>query len=375
MRAFEFQLREAEKPKVGRALQHAEDLVIVDGAAGAMRALDSLASMADNVSDVTIKWDGSPAVYFGRDEQGNFVLTDKSGFTAKGYDGKVKSASDLERMLLSRGKVEPDDSRKQFAAGMAAIWDKFESIVDPKFRGFVFGDLLYMNTPPKDKNGDYTFTPNTVSYHIPDNSDLGRRIGNTTVGIVVHQYTNLDGQEQPIKGPVKGINVQGPVLVVGPTTVTEPPSIDTAQLDRARAFVKANAGAIDHLLDDAKLAANKMTDFKAILYKFVNQQVKTRDLTNLDARFEQWLGTSGVSAPKQAKIAELRQSQPKAFAAVFDTLEMVMKIKDNIIDQLDTTSPVKASIAGQRGGEGYVKGDIKLVPRTKFTAANVEKHA
>jgi hypothetical protein len=25
--------------------------------------------------------------------------------------------------------------------------------------------------------------------------------------------------------------------------------------------------------------------------------------------------------------------------------------------------------------QGYVKGDIKLVPRTKFTAANIEKHA
>lgn len=375
MRAFEFQVREAEKPKVGRALQHAEDLVIVDGSAGAMRALDSLAAMADNVGDVTIKWDGSPAVYFGRNEQGQFILTDKSGFVAKGYDGKVTSPADLEKMLLSRGKTEPDESRKRFAASMAGIWDKFESIVDPKFRGYVFGDLLYQSTPQKDKNGDWTFTPNTVTYHIPEDSDLGKRIGNTVAGIVVHQYVSLDGQEQPIKGPIKGINTQGPVLVVGPTTVTEAPSIDTAQLDSARAFVKSNAKLIDTLLDDAKLAANKMTDFKAILYKFVNQQVKTRDLTNLDSRFEQWLGTSGVSAPKQAKIAELRQTQPKAFAAVFNTLEMIMKIKDNIIDQLDVTSPVKASIAGQRGGEGYVKGDIKLVPRTKFTAANVEKHA
>ena len=375
MRAFEFQVREAEKPKVGRALQHAEDLVIVDGSAGAMRALDSLAAMADNVGDVTIKWDGSPAVYFGRDENGNFILTDKSGFTAKGYDGKVKSAADLEKMLLGRGKEAPNDSRRAFAASMAGLWDKFEGIVDPKFRGYVFGDLLFQTTPPKDKNGDYTFTPNTVTYHIPADSDLGQRIGNTSAGIVIHQYTGLDGQEQPVKGAVKGIGTGGQVLVVGPTTVTEAPSIDTAQLDSARAFVKANAGAIDALLDDAKLAANKMTDFKAILYKFVNQQVKTRDLTNLDARFEKWMDTSGISAPKQAKIAEFRQSQPKAFAAVFDALEMVMKIKDNIIDQLDATSPVKASIAGQRGGEGYVKGDIKLVPRTKFTAANIEKHA
>jgi hypothetical protein len=375
MRAFEFTVKEAEKPKVGRALQHAEDLVIVDGAEGAMRALDSLAAMADNVGDVTIKWDGSPAMYFGRDETGSFILTDKSGFMAKGYDGKVKSAADLEKMLLNRGKEEPNDSRRAFAASMAGLWDKFESIVDSKFRGYVFGDLLFQSTPPKDNNGDYTFTPNTVTYHIPSDSDLGKRIAKTSAGIVIHQFTDLDGQEQPVKGAVNGINTDGPVLIVGPTTVTEAPSVDTKQLDSARAFVKANAAAIDALLDDAKLAANKMADFKAILYKFVNQQVKTRDLTNLDVRFETWMETSGVSAPKQAKIAELRQTQPRAFAAMFDALEMIMQIKDDIIDQLDATSPVKASIQGQRGGEGYVKGNIKLVPRTKFTAANIEKHA
>ena len=57
MRAFEF-LTEAEKPKVGRAWQHAEDLVIVDGSSGAHRALDALESMATDVSNVRIKWDG-----------------------------------------------------------------------------------------------------------------------------------------------------------------------------------------------------------------------------------------------------------------------------------------------------------------------------
>lgn len=359
MRAFEFLTEDA--PRVGREFQHAEDLVVVHGSQGAMRALDSLAAMAHDVSDVTVKWDGSPAIYFGRNEAGEFVLTDKSGFTAKGYDGKVTSAADLERMLLSRGK-EVNDSRRAFAGKMAGLWDDFESIVDPKFRGYFFGDLLFAETPPNDSNGDFSFTPNTVTYHIPTDSELGKRIARSRAGVVVH-------------GSTKGLNVNGPVLVVGPTSVTQAPSINTKDIDSAKAYVKANAAAIDTLLDDAKLAADKMSDFKNILYTFVNSQVRTRDLTNLNSKFESWLSTSKVSAPKQGKIAELRKTQPKAFAAVFETLEMIMKIKDDIIDQLDTTSPVQASIQGQRGGEGYVKGDIKLVPRTKFTAANVEKHA
>jgi len=373
MRAFEF-LLEADKPKVGRELQHAEDLVIVDGSAGALEALDNLEAMSHNVDDVTIKWDGSPAVYFGRDEQGAFILTDKSGFLAKGYEGKVKSAGELQNMLLGRGKMTPDDARKQFAGNMANLWDRFEAITDKSFRGYMFGDMLFFSQPGQ-QDGDYQFKPNTVTYNIPTDSDLGKRISNSTAGIVVHHFQDLAGNKHPIKGPIKGIRTNGEVLVVGPTTVTKTPDVSHHDIDATRQYIQNNAAAIDALLDDSKLAAIKMTDFKNILYKFVNQQVKTRDLTNLTARFDKWLETSGVSGPKQTKIQEFRKSQSRAFDAVFSTLEQIMHIKDAIIDQLDDSSPVKASIGGQRGGEGYVKGNIKLVPRTKFTAANVEKHS
>ena len=50
----------------------------------------------------TIKWDGKPAVIFGRNERGEFILTDKSGFLAKGYDGMAKSPQDIERIMNMR---------------------------------------------------------------------------------------------------------------------------------------------------------------------------------------------------------------------------------------------------------------------------------
>lgn len=379
MRAWEIftglrKVDEATAPKVGRALQHAEDLVIVDGSKGALRALDQLESMASSVEDVTIKWDGSPAVYFGRGDDGIFVLTDKSGFSAKGYDGKVKSKEALGQMLLSRGKEAPDESRKAFAGAMQSIWDLFEQSVDPSFRGYVFGDMLYFKQPPKNQDAEFEFTPNTVTYDIPADSDLGNRIAKSQAGVVVHHYLDLQGKEIPIKGPIKGIT-SGVVLIVGPTTVTQTPDVDNEEINAVRNYIQQNSAAIDTLLDDAKLASLKMADFKNTLYTFVNQQVKTKDLTNLNAKFDKWLESSSVSAPKKAKIQEFRKSQEKAFAAVFSTLEQIMHVKDSIIDQLDQSSPVKARIGQQRGGEGYVKGDIKLVPRTKFTAANIEKHA
>ena len=80
-------------------IQHLEDLILWDGSNGAKKAIATLHQVEQQPNTVTVKWDGSPAVIFGRNEKGEFVLTDKSGFSAKGYDGKVTSADDLEGKL------------------------------------------------------------------------------------------------------------------------------------------------------------------------------------------------------------------------------------------------------------------------------------
>jgi len=373
MRVWEI-LTESEKPKVGRELQHAEDMVMVDGSRGALEALSQLANLAKSVDDVTVKWDGSPAVYFGRDEQGRFVLTDTAGFAAKGYDGKVTSADDLENMLLSRGK-EVTPERQKFAAGMSSLWPKFEAMVEASFRGYIKGDLLYYNTLSKDNSGDYVFKPNIVTYNIPSDSSIGQRISKSQAGVVIHSYTDLEGNTTSVKGPVKGIKLQGPVMIQGPVTVNKLPSIDPSKIQQVQTYVKQHAAEIDSLLDDQLLAADKMSDFKATLYKFVNEQTDSGNFNNLNARFEKWLGTSKVSTAKQQKMLAYRKTHAKAFEAIFIVLEQVMNIKDDIIDQLDQQAEVKASIDGRRGGEGYVMGKskLKLVPRLHFTAANRAK--
>ncbi len=60
-------------------IQHAEDIIFWEGSKGAMRVVNSLKSLEkDGHKDVTIKWDGKPAVIFGRMPDGKFVFTDKS---------------------------------------------------------------------------------------------------------------------------------------------------------------------------------------------------------------------------------------------------------------------------------------------------------
>ena len=67
-------------------IDHAEDLIYWEGSKGAIRSIKSFIELEKGgYKNVTLKWDGSPAVVFGRNDEGKFVLTDKSGFVAKGY--------------------------------------------------------------------------------------------------------------------------------------------------------------------------------------------------------------------------------------------------------------------------------------------------
>ena len=80
-----------------------EDLVFDYGSKGIKQALDGIKRSAEEPAKVnTIKWDGKPAIIFGRDDSGQFILTDKGGFVAQGYNGMATSAKDMARVFSNR---------------------------------------------------------------------------------------------------------------------------------------------------------------------------------------------------------------------------------------------------------------------------------
>lgn len=377
MRFYEFKDTNLEQTVLTEAarIQHAEDIVFWEGSRGAMRALEALKGLAgDSHKEVTIKWDGSPAIIFGRDEEGNFVLTDKSGFTAKGYDGKAKSADDLEAMLMNRpGAQKNPKSYGAFAANMKDIFDEYEKAVPQDYRGFFKGDLLYFNTPEK-RDGNFVFKPNIVEYAVDVNSELGKKIAASKSGVVIHREVDAEGNE----GPLKNADIfQGnEVLVVPPVSVEKPAELPNEELAQLESVIKQNAAGIDELLNQTELKAKQMTDFPQILYTYTNSKVDT-GLKDLGADFAAWLErTPRISDKKKAKILEYVNQHSKAFGALWKTVRMLMLVKDHIINQFDKhDAKVKQSIPGHgEGGEGYVlahpEGDIKLVPREFFTKAN-----
>ena len=367
MRFFEFRqiLTEGDA-----RIDHAEDYVIFQGSKGAAHALESLKRLEQGGhSDTTIKWDGSPAIIFGRNDNGEFVFTDKSGFVKKGGVERATSGSDLAQFLLNRGggKNRDNPDRIEFANNMKQAFALYEKATPKNFKGYFKGDLLYYNTPDIQDN-KYIFKPNIVTYKVDMNSELGKKIAQSESGIVIHRQIDEAGNEGAIKIDPNTFFEGNDVLVVPPVTVTKAPQVADNEIAEIKSEISKSGSAIDNLLDKNILAELKLADFQDILYLYVNQ-------TNMKTDFFNWLKTSKVSTAKQQRIIDHVGKNKQGFTALFQIASSIQQVKNEIINQFDNhDADVQASIGDDPGGEGYViahpKGDIKLVNRSGFTAAN-----
>ena len=384
MRYREFRLVESKiKLNEGARIDHAEDIIFDEGSKGAIRALESLKQLEQGGhKNVTVKWDGSPAIVFGRNENGEFILTDKSGFVKKGGVERATSGADLEQMLLGRsgGANRDDPKRISFAGNMKTIFAMYEKAIPKDFRGYLLGDLLYYTLPEVIDN-KYTFTPNIVTYKVAVDSDLGKQMGRSTTGVVVHRMLDENGTPGSVPADLQ---LEGTEVMIFPSvTVSKPAQIEDEDINTLKARVAQAGAAIDAMLNKTTLTQIKITDLPKIFYTYTNSKVDT-GLANIGADFFQWLQASNVSGVKQQRIVEYLNTHKQAFDAMWDIVSGIMKIKDKIINQFDSHDADVTAEIGSHGpvsqdahadtGEGYVlahpEGDIKLVPRASFTRAN-----
>jgi hypothetical protein len=358
MRFGEFRI--LTEAKVGREYQHLEDLVFVDGSQGANKAADILDNLGTDSSDVAIKWDGNPTIYWGREDNGEFVMVGKNGWGRQ----RSTSSADLSKFIKTSGKGE--EWREKFGNDMAQIFDILKSSTPPSTNQYVYGDLLYHpGNPYTITDGKIQFTPNKVTYTVDVNSDMGKRIAQSKVGVTVHTRYNAFGDKdgQPVN-QVGELNSKD-VVVLGQTYVSHQPTVKSGETDSIRKLVQKNGKLIDSFLAPVK----GLSDMKNIIYTYVNHMTRTKQLQNIEKGFFDWLGTSKVSANKQAKIQAMHNESPQALLAIFGLVKQIMLAKDDIIDQLDDAdADIKASTGDERGGEGYVaqKSKIKLVPRSRW---------
>jgi hypothetical protein len=361
MRAFEF-LTEAEAApapkKVGREFNHLEDLVFTESD-GAIKAIKLLKDLARPETSITIKWDGNPTVYWGREEDGTFRLVGKNNWGRE--EGKSNSPEELAGFINSRGKGE--EWRAKFAGDMAALWPIFERATPAEFRGYVYGDILFHpGKPYTGADGKITFTPNQTTYSVAGGSEIGRQLAKAKVAVAAHKVFGYFGDKtgEDFDNPEQ-FSGNPELKVFGLTSVSHRPAVGADNLARIEALAK-NQGAINNLL--APVAG--MGYLQSEIYTFVNTQSKAKQLDNINT--EAFMAFEQKTPAKAAKIAAHSEKYPGVMDVMFELVREIMAAKDEVIRELDASGgDIEQSTGGKPGGEGYVAGGSKLVPRDRWT--------
>lgn len=172
-------------------LEHLEDEIINKGREGAKQAIKILREMGDMLSGapgpkplVTTKFDGAPAVVCGIDPSDNqFFVGTKSVFAST--NPKIcKSESDVQR--LYDGTLANKLS------------DCLRYLKNANIKGVLQGDLMFTNdkvTQGIQGKTYITFRPNTITYAVEPNTEIGRDIAAAQIGIVFH--TKYEGPSLP----------------------------------------------------------------------------------------------------------------------------------------------------------------------------------
>jgi len=356
----------AEAGVGGRAkgIEHLEDYVFRMGAPGIQKALDIVKHSTEAPKKTTTaKWDGKPAVIFGRKpDTGEFVLTDVSGFEAKGYDGLATSP----QMMADIQRTRPGN-RDNLIQEYATLFPVLEAALPSNFRGYVHGDRLFMETPPV-VAGNYVFKPNFIEYRIPVRSAMGKRISGdpeagvppAQIGIAVHSmYADQGDPKQPLRGvsfnPVPGLLLEKPA---SPETLETETNIEK----ELRQIISTQGAAMKTLFNPAELRAQQITDLFKLAVTFINTKVGAplQSAQELLDDFGPWLFQE-AGPRKYNNIVEYLNSpssNAQALAASFRAFELLHALKVHLKTQADVANP---------GGEGWVMatpaGYAKLVSR------------
>ena len=351
----------------GVRIEHPEDMVLDAGSRGLTQALQGILTAAQAPETTTVKWDGKPAIIFGRKPGGEFVLTDKSGFLARGYDGLATSPEQIERIMNLRG-----GERGELVAIYRKLFPLLRRAVPDDFRGYIQGDLLFADTPPV-VNGAYEFQPNPVKYRIPVDSDLGTKIGSSEVGVVIHTALSAPG-EPATPTTAAGLSPSPGLLILDPS-LREPRKIKLKAntIKDVERIIAQYGAAIDQLFNPAELRSRKISDFPQLIKQYLNSRVRSRDYTNLVAGFGEWV--KAKSPAKAPRIFEWATENKQAVAAVFQAFLDISSLKNDLVRQLDAQAQdVQASINDEPGHEGYVGQGMKFVDRMRFSAANFARN-
>ena len=184
-------------------LEHIEDLVITNGYEGGKSVVEyfrgllvTLQGASAESMEVSVKWDGAPAVICGTNpDNGKFFVGTKSVFAQNAKINYTK-----KDIAKNHGT---DDLGQKLLKCLVHL-QKLD------IREVLQGDLLFTDNDITRKNVNgkphITFTPNTITYAVEEQSELGKQIDAAKLGIIFH--TTYVGDTLANMNAKGGANVQ-----------------------------------------------------------------------------------------------------------------------------------------------------------------------
>ena len=383
-------------------MEHLEDNLLNAGVEGARQSINYLRSLRDMLAgksrsavNVTVKWDGAPAVFAGIDpSDGKFFVAKKGIFNKNPKVYKTKA--DVDADTKGDLNVKMNLALKHLPA--------------MNIKGVIQGDFLYAKKDIKkvqiDGESYITFHPNTIVYAIPAKSPLATKILRSEIGVVWH--TNYRGKSFESMSASFGEKIASNLKdtrsvwsvdaaykdVTGNATMTQTETDAVTLLLSAagKQFNKVNKATFDGISENEEL----LTRVKTYLNVKVRAGEKIADPSKFVTDMVDWIyeyyqkeidklksekGKANKTEKRKEVMAYFSNIDKSQIVALFELYNMIVEVKLLIITKLDKAKAIGTFLKTKDGyrvteQEGFVaidrmgKNAVKLVDRMGFSKAN-----
>lgn len=382
-------------------MEHIEDNILNGGVNGARESLNFLRAIRDMLAgnskssvNISVKWDGAPAIFCGTDpSDGKFFVAKKGIFNKnpKVYKSIEEVKADTSGDLADKLSVA------------------FTLLANAGITGVIQGDFLFSKRDLSSKrfpDGKYlTFHPNTIVYAIPYGSPLLQEVNSSQIGIVWHtRYKGKSFQDMSAEFGVKiadSVNAQGVWSVdalyqdtSGSATMTEKETSEVTKIlsNAGKIFQKINAATLNGISENDELLMRMKT--------FLNTKVRSgKRITNVKKTVDEMIeyfhnffksesdkrksekGKDAVKLRKEDVMRFFSKTNKTQLSNILTLMNHFVDAKLILIKQMNQTAQLKTFLSTEdgfkvTGQEGYVaidklgKNAVKLVDRMEFSKAN-----
>ena len=383
-------------------MEHLEDNVLNGGVDGTRQTINFLQAIRDMLVghskksvDITVKWDGAPAIFAGIDpNDGQFFVAKKGIFNKTPQ--LFKTDADIKSGLSGA-----------LAAKFTIALAEFSKL---GIKGIIQGDLLYTKSDLKTVNFEgqshIAFQPNTIVYVVPTDIPLAQKIKSSKIGVVWH--TTYSGTDFESMSASFGGNISSSLTSTKSVWFTDATYQDQSGLATMTAAetkeitrILSTAGKIFQKIDASTL--NGIAKDPVLLQKiktFNNTKVRAQQpISNTSKHVDELIayiinvykGEADKRSTPRGKATQVTQRQNviKFFTktnknnlkAIFDMMNVIVAAKDMLISKLNKVKQLNTFLLTDKGykatgQEGFVAIDriggkaVKLVDRMEFSHAN-----